>query len=360
MLIGTALSEIAELQGSWSKDNTIAMKRRGVIVRSELPQLLRSGVGAVTGVIDQLSVEGRDGTGLKTEIPWVRVYSELRSPHATEGWYVVFLFSASGESAFLSLNQGATQWNGTDFVSRPTKLLKARVAWARDVLAPYATDDLIEDIALKARRSHLGSAYERGNVYAKAYQSGSIPGDGSLLADMGRLLTLLAAIYDAERTVPAPGDSAPEIVEAEAAVEVAAGKRRRYSGQGRRLRSDERKAIESRAVTLATEYLRADGWTVRDVGATESYDLHCKREGEVLLVEVKGTTTAGESIVLTPNEVRLHREKDNTMLAVVTAVVLAEKEGAAVATGGDLKLIEPFEIVDSCLKATGYTYKLPS
>ena len=37
--------------------------------------------------------------------------------------------------------------------------------------------------------------------------------------------------------------------------------------------------------------------------ATESYDLICRRGDEVKHVEVKGTTTDGAEVILTPNEV---------------------------------------------------------
>jgi hypothetical protein len=73
------------------------MKERGVIIRQQLPDLLRAGgarLSATLGVgLDDLGVEGRDGTGLKSEIPWVRVLGREQSPSSTTGWYVVCLFS---------------------------------------------------------------------------------------------------------------------------------------------------------------------------------------------------------------------------------------------------------------------------
>ncbi|WP_078998677.1 MrcB family domain-containing protein [Streptomyces sp. WM4235] len=57
----------------------------------------------------EVGIEGRDGTGLKTEIAWARVYSQRRSPSATAGWYIVYRSSASGDRVYLSLNQGTTK-----------------------------------------------------------------------------------------------------------------------------------------------------------------------------------------------------------------------------------------------------------
>jgi Domain of unknown function (DUF3883) len=55
---------------------------------------------------------------------------------------------------------------------------------------------------------------------------------------------------------------------------------------------------------VARERLEADGWSVENVSADRSYDLHCKGDGRELRVEVNGTMGAGASILLTPNEVR--------------------------------------------------------
>src|SRR4051812_6866466 len=113
------LRDILLLQPDWTWQNTPAMQRRGVLVRRDAAQWLRERLpqlaAAVPSGIDDLEVEGRDGTGRKTEIPWVRVHSASRSPSATDGWYVVYLFSAAGDRAYLSLNQGTTRWENGEF-----------------------------------------------------------------------------------------------------------------------------------------------------------------------------------------------------------------------------------------------------
>jgi|SRR6185503_7298494 len=62
------------------------------------------------------------------------------------------------------------------------------------------------------------------------------------------------------------------------------------------------RAVEHRAVTAAIEHFEAAGWTVEDVGDFRPYDLHCTKDGRTLHVEVKGTTSAGEKVILTRNE----------------------------------------------------------
>lgn len=96
--VNDLLSKVLELQPSWTAANTEEMKARGVVIRQELPEFLRTHGPALADALgtphDNLGVEGRDATGLKTEIPWVRVFGREQSPRATTGWYVVYLFSA--------------------------------------------------------------------------------------------------------------------------------------------------------------------------------------------------------------------------------------------------------------------------
>ncbi|MEU8787888.1 DUF3578 domain-containing protein [Streptomyces sp. NPDC048643] len=106
------------------------MQERGVVIRQQLPDLLRADGARLSDALgvslDELGVEGRDGTGLKSEVPWVRVFGREQSPSSTIGWYVVYLFSASGQRVYLSLNQGTTIWTGGVFKPRRLEDLQAR------------------------------------------------------------------------------------------------------------------------------------------------------------------------------------------------------------------------------------------
>lgn len=116
------LREVLDLQKVWTAKNTDAMQRRGVIVRDGLAAWLRERVAELAARMrvppSDVGVQGKDGTGLKAEIPWIRVFSRDRSPRATQGWYVVYQFSASGDRLYLSLNQRTMVWAGADFSPR--------------------------------------------------------------------------------------------------------------------------------------------------------------------------------------------------------------------------------------------------
>ena len=59
-----------------------------------------------------------------------------------------------------------------------------------------------------------------------------------------------------------------------------------------------------RANEAATAYLEGLGYDVQDTSANKPYDLVGRRKGARVFVDVKGTTTAGEKVFLTKNEVR--------------------------------------------------------
>jgi hypothetical protein len=358
------LEEILLLQSEWTSKNTPDMKRRGELVRHECASWLRDQLPRLAHLVPEsvqdLAVEGRDGTGLKTEVPWVRVHSLARSPSATEGWYVVYLFSALGDRVYLSLIQGTTRWENGEFRPRPPAELAARVAWARKQLGSSldARPDLVQEIVLDSRKSDLGRGYEQGTVAAFAYPIDAIPQPAMLAHDLDFLVQALGVLHQAEDSaLDLPGEPAPEVSDALVAVERAAG--RRIRGRGYRLTAPEKKAIELRAMRLAVEFLTKEGYSAKDVGATHSYDVHASRDGVTLYVEVKGTTSPGVEVILTKNEVELHlREHPNTMLIVASDIVLNRTSDPPTANGGVLRVVHPWLISPTSLDPLAYRYTL--
>jgi hypothetical protein len=138
-------------------------------------------------------------------------------------------------------------------------------------------------------------------------------------------------------------------------VESAINPRRKF---GRRFTAEENAAIEERAVFVTRERFEEKGYETKDVGAYESYDVHATKDQEVVKVEVKGTTTDGAAVVLTRNEVNLHRlEHPHNALAVVRNITLDRSGDRPVATGGELKLEIPWEINEDGLSPIAYDYR---
>jgi uncharacterized protein DUF3883/EVE domain-containing protein len=165
---------------------------------------------------------------------------------------------------------------------------------------------------------------------------------------------LLPASSDTRRKTPVEGIS-------EAAVVVEEAVRPRARGQ-RWLESPAvRRAIELHAMQAGIEHYTGQGWSVEDVSAFCSYDLHCERDDRVLRVEVKGTTSTGERVLLTRSEVAQARAgSPNTALFVLAEVTVAkEADDRPSARGGRAIVLEPWMPHDEDLEPMAYEYKVP-
>jgi hypothetical protein len=163
-----------------------------------------------------------------------------------------------------------------------------------------------------------------------------------------------------------PGDpqseAAPsmEAQQIEEAVAQAAGKATRPSrGQGFQPDQVVKVAVKERAMKAASEFYGED-WDVEDVHGNQSYDLVCRRDGKVKHVEVKGTTTGGTEVILTPNEVRHAREYQGTALFILSNIVVERSEdGIVIARGGDTRVYDPWSMDDGMLLPLGFRYQCP-
>jgi hypothetical protein len=148
----------------------------------------------------------------------------------------------------------------------------------------------------------------------------------------------------------------PEVSDAIAAVESVSNPRRKF---GRRFTAEENAAIEERAAVVTREYFETElGYETVDVGKHESYDVRASKGQEVVKIEVKGTTTDGASVVLTRNEVNLHRvEHPHNALAVVRNITLDRSGDRPVASGGELVPVMPWQINEDGLSPIAYDYR---
>jgi hypothetical protein len=208
----------------------------------------------------------------------------------------------------------------------------------------------------------LAEAYNRTSLCGFEYSKESIPTDEQIIGDVELLLEMLSKIYLLQETdATIPGSESPEHQEAVAAIAQAAG--RDLTGprrQGRsRLPQAHKKVIEEHAVEMAMKHLEERGFAnIKDVGKNHSYDIATKLNGVDFYIEVKGTISRGEKVVLTKNEVLLHREEyPHNALIVVSQIDLDRSEPPS-AQGGRVLFISPWKIEDSDLEALGYDYRI--
>jgi MrcB-like, N-terminal domain/Domain of unknown function (DUF3883) len=356
------LQEVLALQAEWTSERSAAMVQRGRLVRYECPRWLIDHEQALADAIEipvnDFFAEGRDATGRKTRVPWTRFGSRQRSPRATRGFYVVYLFAFDGSAVYLSLNQGTTEFEEGAYVRRPAASLTANVRWAQDVVGDWMASrtDLVKpdlrDIGVRS----LGDGYEIGNIAALRYEAGGIPSDGRLLRDGIDFGLALGALYREQDRLPSP-EEVPEVVEAEETAQSAAGKPRPPRA-GFRQNKEERDLIERHAEDMAADHYAAQGWNVEKKG--RPFDLKLSRGEEQITVEVKGTTSKGAAVVLTRNEVEHHKEAfPHHALVIVRNIELDRSTAPPTVSGGELFERQPWKIDDGALTIVSYTYEIP-
>jgi hypothetical protein len=371
-MISSQIHEVLELQKQYTSKNTTAMQRRGILIRKEIVASLNENLDRFKSKyeisIEDLWVQGKDGDGNKAEIPWVRLASKELSPSATKGWYVVFLFSGTGSNCYLSLGHASTTYDGDSIERRYQRALAPEVAkglmrWGREKL--HIAD--IKNPRLKFSRNleakgNLAEAYDRTSLCGFEYRKEGIPTDEQIYSDVEFLLELLSKIYLLQETdATIPGSESPEHQDAVAAITQAAGRdligpRR----QGRsRLPQEHKKVIEEHAVEVAMKILEKKGFSnIKDVGKNHSYDIAAKLDGIDFYIEVKGTISLGQKVVLTKNEVLLHRQEHPNNALIVVSQIELDRSVPPSATGGNVLFISPWTIEDADLEALGYDYRV--
>lgn len=362
------VSSVMALQKKWTDKNTAEMRQRGMNIRVGIPAWIKSHETALIAALKHpdvdFCIEGRDGTGRKTEIPWVRFYSRKHSPSATDGWYCVYLFEAGGDGFYLTLLHGSTRFIDGEFKPRSDDELRGLVSWAHGLLDEELakTPHVLKKIALGGQ-TKLGPAYERSTVAAIRYSASALPWDNQFAEDATLFAALLGKLYEAQDLGRAPEVESPEIAAAVLALDSVTRplKALQSGGQGFGLSAPERKAVELQAMTIATEYLKAKGYKTRDVSNTESYDILATiQDHPSIYVEVKGTTSGPAQVVLTTAEVALNkRNYPNTALIVVHGINLKRTTNPIQARGGVLVVYLPWLVDDSDLIPLSYRYSVP-
>lgn len=341
------LKKICELQTKYSSHNTPEMQERGQLIRNNLTSEIRNRIPllkpAFDSIFDDLAVEGSDGIGRKTEAPWVRLYSKEMSPNAREGFYLVIHFAADGSGVFITVGCGSTIWRAGDLTPVSDEELKARTSWARKIIQNRwkSLDPFIDEIHIGAK-APLPKTFEKATAFAKKISVDKI--DNSTLEKLIlNAAERLGEIYIAqlEKRDISPGDQdAEEVAFIANPLKVKSGK------QGIGLSFAERRAIEIHAMHCALKFLRKEGFICKDTSATESFDILATKDKESFKVEVKGTTSdICNSVLMTKNEVNLHRnEKGSTALVIVSQVRLS-RDGSKISTsGGSLEALIGWDI----------------
>ncbi len=130
--------------------------------------------------------------------------------------------------------------------------------------------------------------------------------------------------------------------------------------QGFQNNPETQQAIEHYAMKKCKEFYAGKGYEVEDVSATQPYDIVIRKKGQSRFVEVRGTQTRAESIVLTVNEVEMSKTKGDTMeLFIVHSIEIDEGNTRIKGGTGKIRRIKPWKVHDENLTPISYNYRLP-
>ena len=125
------------------------------------------------------------------QCPWVAVFNEKITKTATNGYYIVLLFSADLSSCWLSLNQGYTAFK-EQYVS--DSLAGQKLAIVAGRAGSYIEDPngVYKGPIELSTTSNLAKGYERGAIASFKYEANALP----TLDRFERDLLILLEMYD--------------------------------------------------------------------------------------------------------------------------------------------------------------------
>lgn len=343
------LERICQLQPEYSAANTPAMQERGRLVRGDLKaeiEKLRPRLSVALGAFgNDLFIDTSDGIGRKTELPWVRVCSRGMSPNPTEGFYCVMHFSTDGSAVHVTVGCGSSRFHKASSVPLPDDELDRQTAWARHVvIEEFGTLEPFGDPADFGARRPLPISFQRATAISHRVAYADIR-----TADFGRLFEEAALRLRPIYAAQAIGRDLTDADQRELEIAAALNPLDRPLGrQGYGLTAPARRAVDKRAMDVASQFLLANGYRVRDTSASSpfDFDFEATANGIPIKVEVKSTTSdRADGILMTANEVELHRnEKGDTALIIVSSIRLLEQNGAYSSSGGNVEWLLGWDI----------------
>jgi hypothetical protein len=173
--------------------NKYLIEKHKEFAQNKLAHFLRSDVSTMVQEMvdseypDRFKVSASPGQGQWAEIPWIGVFDKDITESPTEGYFVMYIFTADMSAVYLSLNQGWLFFKETFGAEAKQKISIAAEAY-RKVLGHEESFDY-DSITLGTDRE-LGVAYELGHIYGKKYEKGMVPGDETLKRDLLGMIAL--------------------------------------------------------------------------------------------------------------------------------------------------------------------------
>ena len=359
------ISKIANLQTKYSSKNTPEMKKRGILIRNELPNALKvhwqKFKKSIGKYASDLEIESSDGMGNKTQAPWVRMFSKSLSPSATDGYYMVIHFSINGLYCFVTVGCASTKLdrNRGSLKRIPKKQLAKKIKWVENTLKENNAElEKFTDRIELGSKHPLPKSFEDATAICQKHEIKKLTED-ELVESICVALKNLSILYDYYSQLCDLSESEISEIKIDSALNPV--RKSKTSRQGYGLNSEERKFVEIHAMLVVKDHLESTGFKVKDVSSTRSYDYIAKKNDKEIMVEVKGTTSHDpDAILMTKNEVELHNKySGKTALAIVSGIKMKNRGDHPRCEDGILEYIYPWDISNWKLTPTSFSVQRP-
>lgn len=162
-------------------------------IRTDTKKIIEASVGLDT---TKYRVHGSAGQGQWAVIPWIAVFDLDITKNATQGYYIVYLFTADMKGVYLSLNQGWTYYEneyggklGLEKIHEVASMLQRNLVISEKGFTQEA-------ISLNVPKSYSPSTqlqakgYQFGHIAGKYYSGDKMPNDEELRKDLLAMLGL--------------------------------------------------------------------------------------------------------------------------------------------------------------------------
>lgn len=160
-----------------------------------------------TKIIDtgKYEVKGSVGHGNWATTPWLAIFDRSVTTTAQEGVYIIYLLSSNCQSLYLTLNQGCTKLSGEKGKKEAIKIMREKATEAIKIMKGKATEGEanivnrgfeIGEIDLGGGLSDLGEYYEKGSIFSKKYEFGSVPSEEELQKDLSNMVEIYKEYVD--------------------------------------------------------------------------------------------------------------------------------------------------------------------
>ncbi|WP_332032716.1 MrcB family domain-containing protein [Kaistella sp.] len=167
-------------KAEWNKQHSKSLESYKILV-NDVPKLIREKFP----LNQHITIKGSIGAGVNTAYPWLGIFDRRVSTGATNGFYIVLLFSDDFEYLYLTLNQGATVQAKEVIETNRNFVLGVKNELKGFISGKLPMNSLVRTIHSNANKN--GEKYEKTNIYYREYKISELR-DEDLITHLNVLL----------------------------------------------------------------------------------------------------------------------------------------------------------------------------